>query len=89
MCIRLYIHEVIGSPVFYDNWVARDINGTALENASFERIFHYTESEAAFSASSAGPGPVMLEWDCSPQPSTVLFHPARPLQNGADNGPRV
>jgi alpha-1,3-mannosyltransferase len=29
-----------GSPVFYDNWVARDINGTALENAPFEAIFH-------------------------------------------------
>ncbi|KXN83805.1 Alpha-1,3-mannosyltransferase CMT1, partial [Leucoagaricus sp. SymC.cos] len=29
-------HEEIGSPVFYDNWVARDINGTALENAPFE-----------------------------------------------------
>ncbi|KAJ2986590.1 hypothetical protein NUW54_g9712 [Trametes sanguinea] len=25
-------HEELGSPVFYDNWVARDINGTALEN---------------------------------------------------------
>ncbi|KAF4613279.1 hypothetical protein D9613_010859 [Agrocybe pediades] len=37
-------HEEIGSPVFYDNWVARDINGTALENAPFERIFHHMES---------------------------------------------
>jgi hypothetical protein len=34
--------------VFYDNWVARDINGTALENAPFEQIFHHTESERRF-----------------------------------------
>ncbi|TFK68150.1 hypothetical protein BDN72DRAFT_769762 [Pluteus cervinus] len=37
-------HDEIGSPVFYDNWVARDINGTALENAPFERVFHHSES---------------------------------------------
>ena len=30
-----------GHPVFYDNWVARDINGTALENAPFEVVFHH------------------------------------------------
>ncbi|KAH6877430.1 capsular associated protein [Coprinopsis sp. MPI-PUGE-AT-0042] len=41
-------HEEIQSPVFYDNWVARDINGTALENAPFERIFHHTPSSARF-----------------------------------------
>ncbi|KAF8893098.1 capsular associated protein [Infundibulicybe gibba] len=41
-------HEEIGSPVFYDNWVARDINGTALENAPFERIFHHEHSGARF-----------------------------------------
>lgn len=41
-------HEEIGSPVFYDNWVARDINGTALENAPFERIFHHPESSQRF-----------------------------------------
>lgn len=34
--------------MFYDNWVARDINGTALENAPFEQIFHHTESEKRF-----------------------------------------
>jgi alpha-1,3-mannosyltransferase len=51
-------HEDIGSLVFYDNWVARDINGTALENAPFERIFH-PGVLAAFSASSAGPSPVI------------------------------
>ncbi|KAG5641249.1 hypothetical protein DXG03_005664 [Asterophora parasitica] len=41
-------HEEIGSPVFYDNWVARDINGTALENAPFERIFHHEDSSQRF-----------------------------------------
>jgi hypothetical protein len=34
--------------VFYDNWVARDINGTALENAPFEGVFHHHESSARF-----------------------------------------
>lgn len=34
--------------MFYDNWVARDINGTALENAPFEQIFHHTESNHRF-----------------------------------------
>jgi hypothetical protein len=37
-----------GAPVFYDNWVARDINGTALENAPFEQVFHHTESNERF-----------------------------------------
>lgn len=41
-------HEEIGSPVFYDNWVARDINGTALENAPFEAIFHHPDSAQRF-----------------------------------------
>lgn len=41
-------HEEIQSPVFYDNWVARDINGTALENAPFENIFHHPQSSARF-----------------------------------------
>ncbi|PFH45340.1 glycosyltransferase family 69 protein [Amanita thiersii Skay4041] len=41
-------HEEIASPVFYDNWVARDINGTALENAPFERIFHHQGSSLRF-----------------------------------------
>ncbi|KAG6914074.1 hypothetical protein DXG01_002550 [Tephrocybe rancida] len=41
-------HEEIGAPVFYDNWVARDINGTALENAPFERIFHHQEASQRF-----------------------------------------
>ena len=34
--------------MFYDNWVARDINGTALENAPFENIFHHKPSNARF-----------------------------------------
>lgn len=41
-------HEGIGAPVFYDNWVARDINGTALENAPFESIFHHAPSSDRF-----------------------------------------
>jgi alpha-1,3-mannosyltransferase len=41
-------HDEIGSPVFYDNWVARDINGTALENAPFEAVFHHRESSDRF-----------------------------------------
>ncbi|PLW18951.1 hypothetical protein PCANC_11844 [Puccinia coronata f. sp. avenae] len=41
-------HEEIAQPVFYDNWVARDINGTALENAPFESIFRDPPSQHAF-----------------------------------------
>ncbi|KAF9531154.1 CAP59-like protein [Crepidotus variabilis] len=37
-------HQDLQAPVFYDNWVARDINGTALENAPFERVFRDKES---------------------------------------------
>lgn len=41
-------HTDLGSPVFYDNWVARDINGTALENAPFESVFHHPDSQDRF-----------------------------------------
>lgn len=41
-------HEELGSPVFYDNWVARDINGTALENAPFESVFHHPYAQERF-----------------------------------------
>lgn len=34
--------------MFYDNWVARDINGTALENAPFEQVFHHADSNHRF-----------------------------------------
>lgn len=34
--------------MFYDNWVARDINGTALDNAPFEQVFHHPESSYRF-----------------------------------------
>lgn len=30
------------------SWVARDINGTALENAPFEQVFHHQESNQRF-----------------------------------------
>ncbi|KAG2040396.1 glycosyltransferase family 69 protein [Suillus americanus] len=41
-------HQELASPVFYDNWVARDINGTALENAPFESVFHDPNSSGRF-----------------------------------------
>ncbi|TBU24739.1 capsular associated protein [Dichomitus squalens] len=41
-------HAELGSPVFYDNWVARDINGTALENEPFESIFLHGPSQERF-----------------------------------------
>ncbi|KAL4072175.1 glycosyltransferase family 69 protein [Scleroderma citrinum] len=41
-------HPELSSPVFYDNWVARDINGTALENAPFESVFHDPDSSERF-----------------------------------------
>ncbi|KAF8314098.1 hypothetical protein DL93DRAFT_2080612 [Clavulina sp. PMI_390] len=41
-------HDEIAAPVFYDNWVARDINGTALENAPFEAVFHHPSSAHRF-----------------------------------------
>ncbi|KIL66639.1 glycosyltransferase family 69 protein [Amanita muscaria Koide BX008] len=41
-------HPDISAPVFYDNWVARDINGTALENAPFEKVFHHRNSGYRF-----------------------------------------
>lgn len=34
--------------MFYDNWVARDINGIALENAPFESIFSHGPSQERF-----------------------------------------
>ncbi|KAH8928149.1 glycosyltransferase family 69 protein [Atractiella rhizophila] len=41
-------HEEMGQPVFYDNWVARDMNGTALENAPFESVFRDQGSSHRF-----------------------------------------
>ncbi|KAI5121932.1 hypothetical protein M0805_000261 [Coniferiporia weirii] len=41
-------HDEIRQPVFYDNWVARDINGTALENTPFEDVFHDIPSSDRF-----------------------------------------
>lgn len=41
-------HDEIGAPVFYDNWVARDLNGTALNNAPFEQVFVHAESNRRF-----------------------------------------
>jgi alpha-1,3-mannosyltransferase len=41
-------HEEINQPVFYDNWVSRDMNGTALENAPFESVFRDPDSSHRF-----------------------------------------
>ena len=41
-------HDEIGQPVFYDNWVSRDMNGTALENAPFEAVFRDAKSSHRF-----------------------------------------
>ncbi|KAG7093756.1 hypothetical protein E1B28_007405 [Marasmius oreades] len=43
-------HTELQTPVFYDNWVARDINGTALENAPFERVFNHPPSNSRWLA---------------------------------------
>ena len=53
MCVFLYPFfatdsSAYGTPVFYDNWVVRDINGTALENAPFKDIFHHSTSSMHF-----------------------------------------
>lgn len=37
-------HDNIWEPLIYNNWTAHDINGMALENVHFKRIFHYTAS---------------------------------------------
>ncbi|KIO11254.1 glycosyltransferase family 69 protein [Pisolithus tinctorius Marx 270] len=48
-CAADYVyHNDLNTPVFYDNWVSRDINGTALENAPFENIFHDPDSSERF-----------------------------------------
>lgn len=41
-------HDEAEVAVFGDNWVARDINGTALENAPFESVFRHPDSSARF-----------------------------------------
>ena len=43
-----FVLEFQGSAVFYDNWVARDMNGTALENAPFEAVFRDPDSSHRF-----------------------------------------
>ena len=50
--------------MFYDNWVARDINGTALENAPFEQVFHHPESNHRFQRHL----PIQGERECSSSP---------------------
>jgi len=72
-----------GSPVFYDNWVARDINGTALENAPFEAIFHDGGSSVRFQqhlpvqVQSCWNGIAVLDPAPFYQPKRVRFRMAR------------
>ena len=72
-----------GSPVFYDNWVARDINGTALENAPFEAIFHDGTSSVRFQqhlpvqVQSCWNGIAVLDPAPFYQPKRVRFRMAR------------
>ncbi|KAI9513522.1 CAP59-like protein [Russula earlei] len=72
-----------GSPVFYDNWVARDINGTALENAPFESIFHDDPSSMRFQqhlpvqVQSCWNGIAVLDPAPFYQPKRVRFRMAR------------
>ncbi|KAF8465864.1 capsular associated protein [Russula ochroleuca] len=76
-------HEELNSPVFYDNWVARDINGTALENAPFEAIFHDGASSMRFQqhlpvqVQSCWNGIAVLDPAPFYQPKRVRFRMAR------------
>ncbi|KAH9000565.1 CAP59-like protein [Lactarius hatsudake] len=76
-------HDELGAPVFYDNWVARDINGTALENAPFEDIFHHGTSSVRFQqhlpvqVQSCWNGVAILDPAPFYQPKHVRFRMAR------------
>ncbi|KAF8335287.1 hypothetical protein F5887DRAFT_921218 [Amanita rubescens] len=68
-CATNYMyHDEISAPVFYDNWVARDINGTALEkDLSSFRV------GAEVPTSSSRSSPILLERDRDIGFETVLF----------------
>ncbi|KAI0027314.1 CAP59-like protein [Vararia minispora EC-137] len=76
-------HDDLGTPVFYDNWVARDINGTALENAPFEQIIHHADSSERFQhhlpiqVQSCWNGIAVLDPEPFYNPSPVRFRMAR------------
>lgn len=87
-CATDYIfHEEIGAPVFYDNWVARDINGTALENAPFESVFRHQDSSERFQkhlpvqVQSCWNGIAVLDPAPFYQPPHVKFRMARLTEN--------
>lgn len=87
-CAADYIfHEEIGAPVFYDNWVARDINGTALENAPFEAVFHHQDSSERYQkhlpvqVQSCWNGIAVLDPAPFYQPPYVRFRMARLTEN--------
>jgi alpha-1,3-mannosyltransferase len=73
--------------VFYDNWVARDINGTALENAPFESVFHHAASADRFQrhlpvqVQSCWNGVAVLDPAPFYAPAPVRFRMARIAQN--------
>jgi alpha-1,3-mannosyltransferase len=73
--------------VFYDNWVARDINGTALENAPFESVFHHAGSADRFQrhlpiqVQSCWNGVAVLDPGPFYAPTPVRFRMARLAQN--------
>lgn len=63
--------------------VARDINGTALENAPFEQVFHHKDSNSRFQRhlpiqgefrlrDHADVSPIVLEWCGCSRPCAVL-----------------
>ncbi|KAF5371766.1 hypothetical protein D9758_003584 [Tetrapyrgos nigripes] len=77
-------HSELGQPVFYDNWVARDINGTALENAPFEGIFHHGPSQSRFQTHL--PVQVQSCWNGIAVLDPAPFYEFRPTREGG-SGP--
>lgn len=80
-------HDQLNTPVFYDNWVARDMNGTALENAPFEGVFHDVQSGQRFQAhlpiqvQSCWNGIAVLDPAPMYKPPHVRFRMAKLLDN--------
>ncbi|KAF6761306.1 hypothetical protein DFP72DRAFT_880679, partial [Ephemerocybe angulata] len=72
-----------------DNWVARDFNGTALENAPFEKIFHNPQSSMRFQKYL--PIQVQSCWNGIAVfgPCTILLAASHQVPNGEDHGGRM
>ena len=75
-----------GSPVFYDNWVAQDINGTALEKCTLRRNIPSSTISLPLSMAPPSSGSIMLEWHSCPGPRALLQPAACTLQDGQDIG---